>query len=60
MNQYLLKTGSKVNGLEQPFHTRRVHCLFFDLQEYVGITRKMFESWHTLSLLALVHDQGTS
>ena len=25
--QYLLNQGSEVNGLEQPFHPRRLYCL---------------------------------
>ncbi len=33
MNISLQKTGSKVNGLEQSFHHRRVHCHLFHIPD---------------------------
>jgi len=40
MNLYLPHPGSKVNGLEQPFHLCGVHCLLFTIPDGVGGDRE--------------------
>ncbi|SVB77540.1 uncharacterized protein METZ01_LOCUS230394 [marine metagenome] len=36
MNQYLPDSGSKVNGLEQPFHPWRVYCHLLHIPSEMG------------------------
>ncbi len=36
MNLSLPDSGSKVNGLEQPFHPWRVHCHLFHIPDGLG------------------------
>ena len=44
MNQYFPDSGSKVNGLEQPFHPWRGYCHLFNFSD--GLGGNQGEGWN--------------
>jgi len=56
MNLSLQRTGSKVNGLEQPFHTWSIYCLLFNIPS--GMGGGQGEGWNG-GELSMVHFKET-